>query len=146
MKSVTANLSAAGRRDRAPFWTRLGLLAVFLLGAALIAAGMTGLRTFEHSGFSSETGYQAIHALSGSVASDWNKLLSPQLAALPADGQAALQDTAEKLLFSAWEAQKAGAAEEARALLAKASESERTALLYKLLYTTYQVAGPKENP
>ena len=143
MKSVTANLSAAGRRDRAPFWTRLGLLAVFLLGAALIAAGMTGLRTFEHSGFSSETGYQAIHALSGSVASDWNKLLSPQLAALSADGQAALQDTAEELLLSAWEAQKAGAAEEARALLDKASESERTALLYKLLYTTYQVAGPK---
>ena len=129
--------------DRAALATKLSILAVFLIGAAMVTAGISGLSAYQHSGFSSEAGYQAIHAISGDVASDWKNLLSPFRDSLPDAERAALDESALSLLSSAWEGQKKGGAEEAAALLSSAPESGRTALSYKLLYTTYAVSGPK---
>ena len=129
--------------DRSALVTRLCILLVFLLGAAMVVAGIWGLSAYQHSGFSSEAGYQAIHALSKGVSSDWKNLLNPFRDSLPENDRAELDATALSLLSSAWEDQKKNGAEEASSILSSAAEGERTELSYKLLYVTYAVGGPK---
>ena len=143
MKNAVAMQRGIAQRDRTPLITKLILLCVFILGIAIIAMGYAGMQAYSASGFSSETAYWAIHALSGDVDSAWNKKLEPQLSALTADERAAVGDAARALLTDAWESQKKGGAEEARALLTGAEEGNRPALTHKLLYTTYLLSGPK---
>ena len=143
MKNAVAARREIERRDRTPVVTKLILALVFLLGVGVILAGITGMREYSASGFSSESGYSAIHALSGEVSSAWEKKLQPQLAQVGADQRAALNAAAEQLLAAAWEGQKAGGAADAQALLNAADADERAEKACKLLYTTYLVNGPK---
>ena len=129
------------RQDRAPLVTKLMLLVVFLLGAAIVVMGCTGIREYSASGFSAEAAYRAIYKLGGQADAAWDKGLSPQLAVLTADEHEALDDVVRALLAETWESQKSGAAAELDALLAEAGDSPE--LRYKLLYATYLMSGPK---
>lgn len=142
MRMQNGALSTNGlkTRDRTPVITKIGLLLVFLLGIAVIILGYRGIQEYSASGFSSETAYHAIYALSRDVNAAWEKELKPQQSALSAEKQEILDKAARQLLFTAWESQKTGGQADAEALL---SAEKDDALLYKLLYTTYLVNGPK---
>ena len=141
MKNATVLQSGIQRRERAPMITKIVLALVFALGIAIIAMGYMGMQEYAASGFSSEAGYRAIYALSGDAAAAWKKL-EPQMAQLTEAQRTSLDDIAQGLLTAAWDSQKSGAAADAEALLNEAGAGRRE-LLYKLLYTTYLVNGPK---
>lgn len=141
MKNATVLQSGIQRRERAPMITKIVLALVFALGIAIIAMGYMGMQEYAASGFSSEAGYRAIYALSGDAAAAWKKL-EPQMAQLTEAQRTSLDDIAQGLLTAAWDSQKSGAAADAEALL-NAAGAGRRELLYKLLYTTYLVNGPK---
>ena len=129
--------------DRVALATKLSILVVFLIGAAMVVAGFSGLSAYQASGFSSEAAYQAIHTLSAGIRSDWRDLLSPFRESLPESERKAFDEAVVSLLNTAWDMQKKGGAEEAAAILSSAPETDRAALSHKLLYVTYAVAGPK---
>ena len=141
MKRENAIQSGIARRDHTPMITKLILACAFILGIVIIYLGYTGMQEYAASGFSSETGYRAIHALSGHVNAVWSQKLSPQLATLTAEQREAAQQTANDLLDAAWESQKAGGAEYAKSLVSASGSPEEMAC--KLLYTTYLLNGPK---
>ena len=129
------------RRDPVQFATKIGLLVVFVLGAALVFMGYRAQVEFNQSGFSSETAYQVINTLSSDVSKAWSEKLQPDLNKLSETDRTALDKVITVLLKDAWEAQKKGAGEEVSAL----AESAAEAADYKLLYTAYLVNGPKVN-
>ena len=131
------------KKDKTALAARIALLLVFALGISIILMGTSGLRSYEASGFSSETAYQAIYSLSEAVEGDWKGDISPLVQSLPPEQQEALELILHTLLTDAWEKQKSGAGEELEALFAETGENNRSALLHKLLYITYQVGGPK---
>ena len=131
------------KQDRTSLVTKLLLLVMFLLGAAIVVMGCTGIREYSASGFSTETAYHAIYKLGGYTDAAWGKGLSPQLATLSADERDALNDVVRALLAETWESQKSGAAPELDALLTEAGENPE--LPYKLLYAAYLMSGPKVN-
>ena len=141
MENGALSTNSLKTRDRTPLITKLILALVFLLGLLVIFLGYRGIQEYNASGFSSETAYSAIHALAGDVNAAWTQKLSPQREALSAEKRDALDEAARQLLLSAWEGQKAGGQKDAEALLA--AEKDDTGLLYRLLYTTYLVNGPK---
>ena len=51
-------------RDRTALIAKIALLMVFALGLSIIYMGVSGLRSYEESGFSSETAFQAVYSLS----------------------------------------------------------------------------------
>ena len=122
--------------------TKLVLALVFALGAALVFMGYRGQVEYAASGFSSEGGFQAVYALSRSASNAWNDVLEGELDALPQQDREALDARALSLLSDAWEAQSAGAGEQAAALVERAGQ-DGGALRWKLLYATYLVQGPK---
>ena len=144
MKNAAVLQNATPKRDRTPLFTKLGLLLAVLLGLFVIFMGWRGIQEYNASGFSAESAYSAIYGLAGYTEQAWSKKMQPQMAALSAEQRAGLEEAAQGLLISAWNSQKAGAGEEALALLdGEQGENAREALLYKLLYATYLVNGPK---
>ena len=131
------------RRDRTPVVTKTALALLFLLGIALIILGVDAIGQYDASGFSSEGAYGAVYALQGHVSGAWEKKMGPQLNALPQETRAKADTVALEMLKSAWEGQKKGGAEEVQALLDGTAEADKSALTYKLLYTTYLLSGPK---
>ena len=115
--------------------TLLVLALVFLFGAALVAMGLKGQAEYAASGFSSESGYAAVHALAGDVSAAWDKRLKPALNELTEPDQEALTDVARALLADAWEQAGSGKAD---ALIL-----EDESLTWKLLYATFMTSGPK---
>ena len=143
MRNVSAMQRGIQQRDRTPTITKIVLTLVLLLGLAVIAAGIMGMRQFAVSGFSAETGYEAVYKLSGDVDRAWKNQLQPQLSAADAGQRAALDEAAYRMLADTWEGQKAGGQADLDAILSQAGETQRAESLYKLLYTTYLLNGPK---
>ena len=106
------------KKDKTALAARIALLLVFALGISIILMGTSGLRSYEDSGFSSETAYQAIYSLSEALEGDWKGDISPLVQSLTPEQQETLELTARALLTEAWENQKSGAADELEALLA----------------------------
>ena len=122
--------------------TRIALVLIALLGAAMIYMGSRGVTAHTDSGFSDASAFKATYALSGVTADAWNKTLKPDLEALSADEREALDTAALSLLEEAWGRKSdAGAAEAAR-IVAEAGDSD-PGLRYRLLYATYL---PNESP
>ena len=142
MKNTATPRSGIEAPGRGPLITKGILLLVFLAGLGVIVLGVTGMRAYEASGFSSENAYSAIHALGGSTAEAWRKL-DGQLGGLTAGQRSQADQAAESLLLSAWENQSAGGQAKAEALLKDAPAADRAALSWKLLYATYLTGGPK---
>ena len=143
MKNAKAAQKELPRHTRAPLITKLALVLVFALGAVIIVLGVSGQRAYDTSGFSAESAYGAIYALSKDVNAAWEKQLQPQLAALPAEQRAQVDEAVRALLDAAWEGANPGSAAEVESILSSVPEGERTALSYKLLYSAYLVNGPK---
>ncbi len=142
MKNGEGNTSNL-RQDRSTLAPKLLIFLAFLIGVAVIFTGVTGLQGYTSSGFSSESGYQAIYNLSGAVSSDWDNLLKPAVTSLSRDQQKKLEEICFQLIQETWETQKDGAEEDLNAVLTDAGEGERAELIHKLLYITYHVSGPK---
>ena len=136
------NNGAGLQRDRTSLIVKIVLLLAFILGISIIFAGVSGLRIYESSGFSSETAFQAIHRLGKATEADWRMSVRPLFASLPSEEQAELEDMVYHTLHSAWEKQKAGSGKELDSILEEAGTS-RTEILFRLLYITDQVGGPK---
>ena len=132
------------RRDPLPWVTKLALVFVFLLGAALTWMGIRGQETYNRSGFSSEAGFQAVHALADAVGEQWNQALRPALNSLTEEERAAAEENASLLLRDAWEKQVSGGGALAEDAVREADASGRSS--FPLLYTTYLVSGPKISP
>ena len=95
--------------------TRIALVLIALLGAAMIYMGSRGVTAHTDSGFSDASAFKATYTLSGVTADAWNKTLKPDLEALSADEREALDTAAMSLLEEAWGRKSdAGAAEAAR--------------------------------
>ena len=122
--------------------SKILLAALFALGLCLILAGIQGLETYSHSGFSSESAYGAIHALAGQTEADWRELHQPFLAELPQEERGALGALAGRLLAQAWEEEKPGASGELEALLASHA-SRREELTLRLLCLYDLTDGPR---
>ena len=90
------------RRDHSSALAKVALFLVFAIGIGIIFAGASGLRTYEESGFSSESAFQAIYALSQAVDLDWNQEISPHLESFTAEQRAALEEQVYNLLRDAW--------------------------------------------
>ena len=136
------NNGAIQGRDRNPLIAKIALLLVFVLGIGIVFAGSSGLKTYESSGFSSESAFQAIYALGAAIETDWEKTIRPIVTSLPEEESSALEDILYTMLKSAWESQKTSSGEELDAALLE-EETHHTELLYKLLYITDQISGPK---
>ena len=132
----------AEKPDRRSIITKLVLVLFFALGLVVAGMGISGLKKNDATGFSSEAGYAAIHDLSVHMDRVWKELLNPLLAGLPEEERARLNDCAHTLLAAVWEKQKSGSLAEADALLDSAGQ-EREKLLFRLLYATYLIDGPK---
>ena len=99
MKNTATPRSGIETPGRGPLITKGILLLVFLAGLGVIFLGVTGMRAYEASGFSSENAYSAIHALGGSTAEAWRKL-DGQLGGLTAGQRSQADQAAESLLLS----------------------------------------------
>ena len=141
MKSMTGMQQSIEKTDRGPIITKLALAAVFVLGLATIMAGLIGMRTFNESGFDAEAGFGAIYSLSGELNRDDQNYLRPLLSKMDVAQKKTLDEKAETLLVSAWEGLNPGCGEDVTKLLDEAQD--RPGTVYRLLYTTYSVTGPK---
>ncbi len=128
------------RRNPAPRRTRAALVLVFLLGAALTVLGIRGQGEYSSSGFSAESGFQAIHDLSSSAREIWEQAVKPALEAVSPEERNAAGEAAGTLLREAWEKQAEGGGQQAEE--AAAQEDGR----WRLLYATWLLNGPKINP
>ena len=122
-------------RDPQQTVTKIGLAVVFLIGVALIFLGIRAQQDFAASGFSSESAYQAIYALSKDVSDAWKNKLEPELKSLTEADRAALDGTVMDLLMDFWKNQSKNAE--------LPGNTTEPAMAYKLLYTAYLVSGPK---
>ena len=102
MQNGALSINGLKTRDHTPLITKIGLLLVFLLGIGVIVLGYRGIQEYNASGFSSETAYHAIYALSGDVNAAWEKKLQPQMNALSAEKRETL-DEAVEVLRGIWE-------------------------------------------
>ena len=106
------------------------LVFLLILGIALVAAGLWGMKASDTSGFSSEETFKALYVLGEQTEADWSVLVSPVLKTVPGESGTALDRLAE-------------------ALLAKVSENvtpegnPEKGLLWKSLYIAYRIGGPK---
>lgn len=139
MKSTAALERGLERRDRTPLISKTVLALALVLGLVLALTGYMGIRRFNASGFDAENGYGAIHDLSVQVQKDYERHLAPILDRITGETRERLDHAARELLQTTWEAQRAGAQAELDAIL----QGQQTEKLYKLLYVTYSLNGPK---
>ena len=137
MKTITQMQNGIKGRDHTPTVTKIGLLLVFLLGLALVAAGIAGMNTYTASGYDSEAAFSAIYELSGALEQDWKQQLSPLLSSVGEEDRSRLDETARGLLSASWGDLTENGAEAAQTA---ASTGDKA---WRLLYTTYSVNGPK---
>ena len=121
--------------------TKTGLAACFLLGLIFVFFGIRGQRLVDESDFGSEDSYQAIYALSGDVSSFWNSF-SRDRSALDREEQEALDAAALSLVEESWESRQSGAGKAAAGFVSQTGTDE-SARIYKLLWLSNQMSGPK---
>ena len=142
MKHAMTPGPMSGQDNHASRLTRLALVLIFALGAALIFMGHRGQVDFAASKFSAESAYQTLYLLSGDVSSAWKDSLSPALDGVDDGRREALTATATRLLSEAWDRMGNAAGDEAGRLV-EAAGADREATAWKLLYATYLTGGPK---
>ena len=121
---------AVNGADGSALRTRLALALVFALGCALVFMGWRGQVEYAASGFSSETAYGAIYALSGEAADAWSRRIRPELDKLSGAERAGVDDVAVSLASELYDG-------DAPAL------EPGDGRAWKLLYAAYAVSGPK---
>ncbi len=122
------NLPAVGA-DRSALRAKLLLAAVFALGCALAFMGWRGQAEYTASGFSAETAYRAIYALSGETARAEKERISPRLEELTEAERAGVDGVFRDLAISLY----------GDATITDASDEA----CRRLLYAGYLSNGPK---
>ncbi len=130
------------RHERGPILTKCGLAALFFAGVLLLLAGVRSQRVLEADGFSSESAYRVIYALSGNVSEAWRSPIKDDLSALDAQERSQVLSVIRSLTLSAWENQNTGAGKDAEKVIADAKERGDESAV-RLLYTAYLISGPK---
>ena len=141
MKQKAASTPVLPAVDRKPLIAKASLAAVFLLGAVLVFMGIRAQKEYQVSGFSSESAYGAIHALTGDIAALWQDSVMPLADTLPENEREVFHAAVRRLLLSAWESQSEGSAARLEALLTESKNPHDAA--GRLLCVTYLVNGPK---
>lgn len=129
-------------RNAAEIRCKIGLLIFLLLGAALIAAGLWGIETYNESGFDQEAAFGYIHKLAPEADNLYETSIQPVVNGLNAELKTAIEQRSRELLADAW----SSAAKEDRTAavdtyLQSAADPAREQM--ELLAITYSVAGPK---
>jgi len=129
-------------RNAAEIRCKIGLLIFLLLGAALIAAGLWGIETYNESGFDQEAAFGYIHKLAPETDKLYETSIQPVVNGLNAEMKTAIEQRSRELLADAW----SSAAKEDRTAavdtyLQSAADPAREQM--ELLSVTYSVAGPK---
>ena len=129
-------------RNAAEIRCKIGLLIFLLLGAALIAAGLWGIETYNESGFDQEAAFGYIHKLAPEADNLYETSIQPVVNGLNAELKTAIEQRSRELLADAW----SSAAKEDRTAavdtyLQSAADPAREQM--ELLAVTYSVAGPK---
>ena len=94
------------------------------------------------TGFDAGESFQAIYALSGDVFSAWDGALSADLNSFSETEREELDRTALLRVQDAWESRKAGAGDEAAALV-EAADPDGSGQTWRLLYVSALMDGPK---
>ncbi len=122
--------------------SKLVLLVVFLLGAALVWAGIWGVDQVEASGFDQESAYGILYELSPEMDKVYEEDILPYLNKLDPQTREAFRARARELLIANWSGETEN---DCTALvdniLASAADKEATQM--KLLAISYAMAGPK---
>jgi len=118
------------------------LLLIFLLGAALIWAGVWGMGELTTSGFEQEGAYGIIYQLSPHLDKVYEKNILPYMNKLDASTREAVNTKARELLILNWSEQ---AKSDQTALVDSilSAEKDPEAAQMKLLAVSYSMAGPK---
>lgn len=129
-------------RNAAEIRCKIGLLIFLLLGAALIAAGLWAIETYNESGFDQEAAFGYIHKLAPEADNLYETSIQPVVNGLNAELKTAIEQRSRELLADAW----SSAAKEDRTAavdtyLQSAADPAREQM--ELLAVTYSVAGPK---
>ena len=129
-------------RNAAEIRCKIGLLIFLLLGAALIAAGLWGIETYNESGFDQEAAFGYIHKLAPEVNSLYESSIQPVVNGLDAEVKTAIEQRSRELLADAWsDATKEDRTAAVDTYLQSAADPAREQM--ELLSVTYSVAGPK---
>ena len=129
-------------RNAAEIRCKIGLLIFLLLGAALIAAGLWGIETYNESGFDQEAAFGYIHKLAPEVNSLYESSIQPVVNGLDAEVKTAIEQRSRELLADAWsDAAKEDRTAAVDTYLQSAADPAREQM--ELLSVTYSVAGPK---
>lgn len=121
---------------------KIVLLALFLLGAALIIGGLWGMNQYNQSGFDQEVGFHSVYKLSGPLDSFYGASVEPVLGEMTQDKKDATEAVSLALLKDHWSA----AAKSDQGALVDSILSDpalRQRKLMKLLCVSYSVSGPK---
>lgn len=132
------------RKDPAETRCKVALLILFLLGAALIAGGLLGIRQYQASGYDQEIAYRYIHKLAPQVDSLYEKSIEPFTAQLSQSEQDALTETVIALLKENWtSATKEDQAARVDEMLSGLTGDKLQRKALELLSITYSLNGPK---
>lgn len=130
--------SNPAKPERSGTALKIILAVLLILGAAMILAGVLGIRDYNASGFNSESAYSLIPAMSREARQNYEKDISPLLAEA-GDGEA-LDAAAKALLAEAWETDEN--AVDVR-LAENVRSDDKHAALWQLLDMTYAIDGPR---
>lgn len=132
------------RKDPAETRCKVALLILFLLGAALIAGGLLGIRQYQASGYDQEIAYRYIHKLSSQVDNLYEKSIDPFTAQLSQSEKDALTETVIALVKENWTtATKADQAARVDEMLSGLTGDKLQHKALELLSITYSLNGPK---
>lgn len=110
------------------------LALILVLSILLIASGVMGVRTFNASGFDSETAYDVIRAMGREARQNYEQDLAPLLAQVERGG--VLDAAVRRLLAEAWGIEESALEER---LQNDVVSADKRAALYQLLDITYGV-------
>ena len=145
--SARAQRQLTAQRDMGPLFVKTGLAVLLVLGIVLVMGGILGGRTFQASGFDTETGYSYIHSMTGALETRYQRDIAPALEALDEESRAAVTQKLGEMLTAYWAqtraTDEASAEEELDAFLNSLPEEEREQAVYELFDIAFAVDGPR---
>ena len=122
---------------RGEFTCKATLLLLFLLGLALLLAGLWGNSQYNAAGFSQENAFSMIYRMSGGLDKLYSQHVQPVLSVSSAE-QTTVNQAVQRAIAQAW-----GSEEQLTAALEGLSPAEQAEKSWKLLAATYALGGPK---
>ncbi len=141
---MQTRLQEQGRKDPEELRSKIVLLVLLLLGAALIAGGLWGMRQYQASGFDQENAYKYINSLSNDIRALYHDAIQPITEGFDQKESDALTEAAVALLRENWSsAVKEDKSARVDADLSGLSGAALQEKALKLLSVSYAMSGPK---